>query len=89
MAKHHPARVGPGRQIRANSGHSPMAWRTGQIDPKLKFLIHPTTALHPTIPTDADLPDRRLPPADMADDVERRRGVVVLRQMFKHLARHQ
>jgi hypothetical protein len=32
MAKHHPAHVGPGRQFRANSGHSLTARQTGQIN---------------------------------------------------------
>jgi hypothetical protein len=25
--------------VNANTGHSPAAWRTGQIDPKLSFLV--------------------------------------------------
>jgi hypothetical protein len=33
--------VDSSRQLRANSGHSPWAWRTGQIDPLLPFKIGP------------------------------------------------
>jgi hypothetical protein len=67
-----PLNVDSGRPLRANSGHSPTAWRTGQIDPRCRSWCSPGT--------EGMRQERAL-----EDDVRRRRNLLLGRVLIKRL----